>query len=365
MTSKSPKSTMSTMSVASMVGNCHLPAVLPWHLPVALHWPLLALPLSSCLAPGSTGMAVGAIGGISISFGLSLSLGLCLWCSFSFPLSISMASITASDSSSGGCNPMASSDQLAVVTNNTRAVVDPLAHLVALLGHNVLAVLHIGGVHDSVVLSVTDRPGHLARVLDGSLLALPLSSGLALWAAGVAIRSIGGVSIGIGISFSLGLGISLSLPLAITVTSVSSMASNSSNPMASSDQLAVMSNNSGAGLNPLAHLVALLSHNILAVLHIGGVHDSVVLLVAHFPGHLSRVLNRDQLAVVTNHTRAVVDPLVHFMTLLSYNVLTVFDVGGVDDCLVGLMALLVAVAGHTSCHCSEAGKGDKELHTDC
>jgi len=316
---------------------------------------------------------------------------------------------------------MASSDQLAVVTNNARAVVDPLAHLVALLGHNVLAVLHIGGVHNSVVLSVTDRPGHLARVLDGSLLALPLSSGLALWAAGVAIRSIGGVSIGIGISFSfsLGLGISLSLPLAITVTSVSSMASNSSNPMASSDQLAVMSNNSGAGLNPLAHLVALLSHNILAVLHICGVHDSVVLLVADLPGHLSRVLNRpllalsfgpglalgatgvsmrgmpigrislgisfslrlsislplaitmssitsrDQLAIVTNHTRAVVDPLVHFMTLLSYDVLTVLDVGGVDDCLIGLMALLVAVAGHTSCHCSEAGKGDKELHTDC
>jgi len=356
-------------------------------------------------------MAIRAIGGISISFGLSLSLGLCLWCSFSFPLSISMASITASNSSSGACNPMASSDQLAVVTNNARAVVDPLAHLVALLGHNVLAVLHIGGVHNSVVLSVTDRPGHLARVLDGSLLALPLSSGLALGAAGVAVRSIGGVSI--GISFSLGLGISLSLPLAITVSSVSSMACNSSNSMASSDQLAVMSNNSGAGLNPLAHLVALLSHNILAVLHIRGVHDSVVLLVADLPGHLSRVLNRsllalsfgpglalgatgvsmrgmpigrislgisislplaitmssitsrDQLAIVTNHTRAVVDPLVHFMTLLSYNVLTVFDVGGVDDCLVGLMALLVAVAGHTSSHCSEAGKGDKELHTDC
>merc|ERR1719153_750302 len=228
------------------------------------------------------------------------------------------------------------------------------------------------------------RPGHLARVLDGSLLALPLSSGLALGAAGVAVRSIGGVSIGIGISFSLRLGISLSLPLAITVSSVSSMACNSSNSMASSDQLAVMSNNSGAGLNPLARLVALLSHNILAVLHICGVHDSVVLLVADLPGHLSRVLNRpllalsfgsglalgatgvsmrgmpigrislgisfslplaitmssitsrDQLAVVTNHTRAVVDPLVHFMTLLSYNVLTVFDVGGVDDCLVGL-----------------------------
>jgi len=80
---------------------------------------------------------------------------------------------------------------------------------------------------------------------------------------------------------------------------------------------------------------------------------------------MSSMASVDQLAVVTNHTRAVVDPLVHFMTLLSYDVLTVFDVGGVDDCLVGLMALLVAIAGHTSSHCSEAGKGDKELHTDC
>ena len=118
MTSKSPKSTMSTMSVASMVGNCHLPAMLPWHLPGVLHRPLLALPLSSCLAPGSAGMTVGAVGGISIGFGLSLGLG--LWCSFSFsfPLSVTMACITTSNSSSGGCNSMASSDQLAVMTNN-------------------------------------------------------------------------------------------------------------------------------------------------------------------------------------------------------------------------------------------------------
>merc|ERR1719341_393404 len=115
--------------------------MLPWHLPRVLHWPLLALPLSSCLAPGSAGMTVGAVGGISIGFGLSL--GLSLRFSFSFPLSVTMACITTSNSSSGGRNSMASSDQLAVVTNNARAVVHPLAHLVALLGDNVLAVLDI------------------------------------------------------------------------------------------------------------------------------------------------------------------------------------------------------------------------------
>merc|ERR1719237_1754425 len=80
---------------------------------------------------------------------------------------------------------------------------------------------------------------------------------------------------------------------------------------------------------------------------------------------ITSVASVDQLAVVTNHVRAVVDPLVHLVALLGDDVLAVFDVGGVDDCLVGLMALLVAVAGHTSGNCSEAGKGDKELHTDC
>merc|ERR1719209_1371209 len=287
------------------------------------------------------------------------------------------------------------------MTNHTRGVVDPLVHLVALLGDNVLAVLDIGGVHDSVILGVADRPGHLARVLDGSLLALPFGSG-------VAVRSIGSISI----SISFGLGISI--PLSVTVSSIASMTS--------SNDLAVVSNNSGVGLNPLAHLVALLSDNILAVLDVGGVHNHVVLLVTNLPGHLSGVLNRpllalpfgpgmalgstgvsiramsigrislgisfslglrvclplsitissitsvasgDQLAVMTDHMRAFVDPPVHLVTLLGDDVLAVFDVGGVDDCLVGLMALLVAVAGHTSSNCSEAGQGDKELHTDC
>jgi len=296
------------------------------------------------------------------------------------------------------------------MTNNTRGVVDPLVHLVALLGDDVLAVLDIGGVHDSVILGVADRPGHLARVLDGSLLALPFGSGMALGAAGVAVRSIG--SIGISISISFGLGISI--PLSITITSMASMTS--------SNDLAVVSNNSGVGLNALAHLVALLSDDILAVLDVGGVDNHVILLVTNLPGHLSGVLNRpllalpfgpgmalgstgvsmramsigrislgisfslglsvclplsitissitsvasgDQLAVMTDHTRGVVDPLVHLVTLLGDDVLAVFDVGGVDDCLVGLMALLVAVAGHTSGDCSEAGQGDKELHTDC
>merc|ERR1719187_2825694 len=266
---------MSTMSIASVVGNCHLPAVLPWHLPRVLHWPLLALPLSSCLAPGSTGMTVGAVGGISISIRFRFSLGLGLGLSICLPLSINMTSV-------------ASTDQLAVMTNHTRGVVDPLVHLVALLGDDVLAVLDIGGVHDSVILGVADRPGHLARVLDGSLLALPFGFGMALGAAGVAVGSIGSISIGIGISFGLG----ISLPLSITVSSMASMTS-----MTSRDDLAVMSNNFGVRKNALAHLVAHLSDDILAVLDVGGVNDHIILLVTNLPRHLSGVLNRPLLAL--------------------------------------------------------------------
>ena len=167
----------------------------------------------------------------------------------------------------------------------------PLAHLVALLSDDILAVLDVGGVHDHVILLVTNLPRHLSGVLDGSLLALSFSSGLALGSTGVTMRA---MSIG-----RISLRLSIGLPLAITMSSITSVAS------------------------------------------------------------------VDQLAVVTNHVRAVVDPLVHLVALLGDDVLAVFDVGGVDDCLVGLMTLLVAVAGDTSGNCSEAGKGDKELHTDC
>merc|ERR1719370_482020 len=122
------------------------------------------------------------------------------------------------------------------MTNHTRAVVDPLAHLVALLGDNILAVLDIGGVHNSIVLSVADSPGHLTRVLDRSLLALPFSSGMALGATGVAVRSIRSISFSISISFSVSISfrLSISLPLSITVSSVACMTSR--------DELAVVSN---------------------------------------------------------------------------------------------------------------------------
>merc|ERR1740116_112372 len=90
---------------------------------------------------------------------------------------------------------------------------------------------------------------HLVGDLDGDLLAQPVHLLLARGAAGVAIA-----------------GLSLSLPLAISVTV--------------RDNLGVVTNNSGAVVNLLGDGVAVLGHDILALLGVGGVHDGVVLLVA-------------------------------------------------------------------------------------
>ena len=49
---------------------------------------------------------------------------------------------------------MTSMDNLGVMTHNSRAVVNLLGDGVTVLGHDVLALLGVGGVHDGVVLLV-------------------------------------------------------------------------------------------------------------------------------------------------------------------------------------------------------------------
>ena len=60
------------------------------------------------------------------------------------------------------------------------------------------------------------------------------------------------------------------------------------------DNLGVMTNNSGAVVNLLVRLLAVLSHDVLTLLDIGGVHHSL----AHGPGHLAGVLLRDLVALL-------------------------------------------------------------------
>ena len=106
---------------------------------------------------------------------------------------------------------------------------------------------HLVGDLDGDLLA--HGPGHLPGVLVRHLLALSVHLLLALGGAGVAIA-----------------GLSLCLPLAVSVTM--------------RDNLGVVTNNSGAVVNLLGDGVAVLGHDILALLGVGGVHDGVVLLVA-------------------------------------------------------------------------------------
>ena len=107
---------------------------------------------------------------------------------------------------------------------------------------------HLVGDLDGDLLA--HGPGHLPGVLVRHLLALSVHLLLALGGAGVALAIAG---------------LSLCLPLAVSVTM--------------RDNLGVVTNNSGAVVNLLGDGVAVLGHDVLALLGVGGVHDGVVLLV--------------------------------------------------------------------------------------
>ena len=161
--------------------------------------------------------------------------------------------------------------------------VDSCPRRVALLPRN----LHLNRHTDLPGNRVANLPGDLARVLDWPLLALPLSVGVALGSSDVmAVMSVAG----------------LGLPLAVAVSCVATRV-----------HLRVVADHTRAVVHLLGHLVALLSHDILAVLHIGGVHHSVVLGVACLVvlgvagGVCGRVIDcgADLLAVVVVTTMAV------------------------------------------------------------
>ena len=94
-------------------------------LPLILDGPLVAL-----LVGLAEALEV-VVGGVSVS-GLGLGLGV--------PLGVSVTSV----------------DELRVVTNNGGAVVNLLAGLAAVLGHDVGALLDVGGVHNNVILLMAD-----------------------------------------------------------------------------------------------------------------------------------------------------------------------------------------------------------------
>ena len=139
---------------------------------------------------------------------------------------------------------------IGMVCARVSMTVDSCPRRVALLTRN----LHLNRYTDLPGNWVANLPGDLTRVLDWPLLALPLGVGVALRTC--AVSSDGTVA-------------GLCLPLAHWVTSV-----------AAGEHLGVVTHNSGAVMNLLGHLVALLCHDILAVFHVGRVNHGVVLGVA-------------------------------------------------------------------------------------
>ncbi len=300
----------------------------PRHLTLVLLWDLVTLSVLLLVTLRATG--VSSIAGLSIRLGLSLSLA----------VSVTMG------------------DNLGVVTNNSGGVTDLLGDGVAVLGHNVFALLNVGGVHNGIVDLVANLPWHLALVLLGDLVALSVNLLLTLRATGVS--SIARLSIRLGLSVSL----------AVSVTM--------------GDNLGVVTNNSGAVVNLLGDGVAVLGHDILTLLNVGGVHNGVILLVANLSWHLALVLLGDlvalsvnlivtlgaarvstiaglsirlglslslavsvtmgnNLGVVTNNSGALVNLLGYRVAVFSDDVLALLDVGGVNNHVILLVTLLPLV----------------------
>ena len=232
-----------------------------------------------------------------------------------------------------------SGDDLGVMTNNSGAVMNLLGDLLAVLGDNVLALLDVGGVHQSLA----HRPGDLLGLVCGDLVALLLHTLVALRAGGVAISLVS------------------SLPLAVASMAVTSDASHN---------LGVMADNSGGVMHLCVDLLAVLSHDLLALLGVCCVNLNIELLVTFLPLLLDGLLlalplhilltlgstgvtldsglssslglslslavsvpMSDDMGVMTNNSRAVVNLLVGLMALLGDDVLALLDVGGVYDSL--------------------------------
>ena len=141
------------------------------------------------------------------------------------------------------------SDDLAVMTNNSRAVVHLLVCLLTVLSHDILTLLNVGGIKNGVILLMA----LLSLIVDWSLMTL------LVWLAEALEVVVMVVSIA---------RISTSLSFTLVVSN-----------MSLSHYLGVMSNNSRAVVNLLRCLLAVLSDNILTLLHISSVHHHVILLV--------------------------------------------------------------------------------------
>jgi len=239
------------------------------------------------------------------------------------------------------CMSMSVSNDLSVMTNNCRAVVDLCYSSVALGGECFLTLLNISCIDHSL----THRARHFTLILYWLLVALPVLLVVALRPSGVS---------------------RLSLTLAIPIPS-----------MAMSNYLGVMANNSRTVVHLLRCFFTVGGDDVLALLNISSVYDNIVLLMASltlgldgllvallmwlakalkivvsvtrfsfslsFTLTISNMSMRNNLRVMTNNSRAVVDLLRCFLAVLGDNVLTLLHISSVHHNIILLMASLVIV----------------------
>jgi len=244
---------------------------------------------------------------------------------------------------------MTVSNNLGVVTNNSRAVVDLGGSSVALSGEGFFTLLNVGSINNGFA----DRAGNLALILDWLLVALSVLLVMALRSTGISR-----------------LGFSLSITLAISVSS-----------MSVGHNLGVMTNNSRAVVDLLRSFFAMGGDDVFAFLNISGVNDDVIFLMTlltlvldwflvtllvglaealkvvvvvlsisglsfslSFTLVVSAVSMRNNLRIMTNNSRAVVDLLRGFLAVLSHNILALLNISGVHNNIVFLMASLVIIS---------------------
>jgi len=233
--------------VADLSGNLDLNwvALLPWNWDTDFSWDLVRV-LDRLLVALSVlfGMAFGTAG-VSISW---FSFGLCFWLSVSFTLLVSISTIST----------MSMGNNLRVMTNNSRAMVNLGVSSVALGGEGFLTLLNVGCVNNGFA----DWAGNLAFILNWLLVALSVLLVMTLRSSRVS-----------RLSFSI------SITLAISIAT-----------MTMRHNLRVMSNNGRAVMDLLGGFFTVCGDDVLAFLNISCINNDIIFLMALLMLVLDRLL---------------------------------------------------------------------------
>merc|ERR1719431_855199 len=240
---------------------------------------------------------------------------------------------------------MSASNNLRVMTNDSRAVMNLSMSCVALGGECFLALFNISCVNNSLA----DRAGNLALILYWPLVALPVLLVMALRTSGVSR-------------------LSLSITLTVTIPS-----------MSMSHYLGVMANNSRAVVDLLRCFLTMSGDDVLTLLNISSVYNNIIFLMAllalvlhwllvtllvwlteallvvvlvvsrfcfslSFSLVVSNMSLGHYLRVMSNNSRAVMNLLRCFLAVLCDNILTLLHISSVHHHVILLVTSLVIVS---------------------